>query len=116
MLRHTVNGYVANEVMKSGYPKAKGDDNAAQMFKSEFNLSRNFMKLIGLVEMVGAVFLFMSAFGNKFIRMGTILLNIVLGGAIFKHFKAGHGYQGSKSAMKLFGLNVLSFYETVRKK
>ena len=115
MLRHMVNGYVANKVVRSGLPKAKGDENAAQVFESEFNLSKNFMRFIGVIEIIGSMFLFLSVFGRKFVRIGTILLNIVLGGAIFKHFKAGHGYKGAKSALTLFGLNLLSFNETLRK-
>lgn len=115
MLKHTVNGYVANKVVRSGLPKVKGDDNAAQVFENEFNLSKKFMRLIGVIEVIGAMFLFLSAFGRKFVRIGTILLNIVLGGAIIKHVKAGHGYKGAKSALSLFGLNLLSFNETLRK-
>jgi hypothetical protein len=115
MLKHTINGYVANKVVRSGLPKVKNDDQAAQMFESEFNLSRNLMRLVGIIEVIGAVFLFMSVFGRKFVQIGTILLNIVLGGAIIKHLQAGHGYKGAKSALTLFGLNLLSFNETLRK-
>ena len=31
---------------------------------------------------------------------------------IFKHLKAGHGVKGAKSALTLFGLNLLSYNET----
>ncbi|MGY0693769.1 hypothetical protein ACW2QC_13435 [Virgibacillus sp. FSP13] len=37
-------------------------------------------------------------------RIGVLMINIVLGGAIFKHLEAGHGVKGSKKALKLFGL------------
>ena len=114
MLRHTVNGYVANKVVRSSLPKVKGDQNTAQVFENEFNLSKNEMRAVGVIEMVGAAFLFLSVFSRKFVQIGTILLNIILGGAIVKHFKAGHGYQGAKSALTLFGLNLLSFNETLR--
>ena len=114
MLRHTVNGYVANKVVRSSLPKVKGDQNTAQVFENEFNLSKKEMRAVGVIEMVGAAFLFLSVFSRKFVQIGTILLNIILGGAIVKHFKAGHGYQGAKSALTLFGLNLLSFNETLR--
>lgn len=114
MLRHTVNGYVANKVVRSSLPKVKGDESAAQVFESEFNLSKNSMRAVGVIEMIGAAFLFLSVFGRRFVRIGTVLLNIVLGGAIVKHFKAGHGYKGAKAALSLFGLNLLSFNETFR--
>jgi len=114
VLKHIVNGYVANKVAKSGLPKVKGDHNTAEVFESEFNLSKNEMKAVGLVEMIGAAFLFLSVFSRKFVQIGTILLNVILGGAIVKHFKAGHGYQGAKTALTLFGLNLLSFNETLR--
>ena len=112
MLRHTVNGYVANKVVKSALPKVKNDEQTAQVFESEFDLSRNSMRAVGMLEMLGAAFLFLSVFGRKFVRIGTVLLNIVLGGAIFKHLKAGHGVKGAKSALTLFGLNLLSYNET----
>lgn len=114
MLRHTVNGYVANKVVRSSLPKVKGDENTAQVFESEFHLSKNSMRAVGAIEMLGAAFLFLSVFGRKFVQIGTVLLNIVLGGAIIKHFRAGHGYKGAKSALSLFGLNLLSFNETLR--
>ena len=112
MLKHVVNGYVATKVLKSSLPKVKNDEQTAQTFESQFHISRNMMRLVGFVEIIGSAFLFMSVFGRKFIRMGTVLLNIILGGAIFKHFQAGHGYKGAKSALTLFGLNILSFLET----
>ena len=115
MLKHIVNGYVANKVVRSGLPKVKGDQNTAQVFESEFNLSKNEMRAVGVVEVVGSAFLFLSVFSRKFVQIGTILLNIILGGAIVKHFKAGHGYQGAKAALTLFGLNLLSFNETLRR-
>jgi hypothetical protein len=73
------------------------------------------MRVVGLIEIIGAVFLFMSIFSRKFVQIGTVLLNVVLGCAIFKHFEAGHGYKGAKTALTLFGLNLLSFIETLRK-
>lgn len=116
MLKHVTNGYVAKEVINSSLPKVKNDDATAQQFKDGFNLSRNAMRIVGLFEFLGSVLLFMSVFSRRFVRLGTILINIVLGGAIFKHLKAGHGVKGASAAMKLFGLNVLNFIETLRKK
>lgn len=116
MLKHVSNGYVAKEVINSSLPKVKNDDATAHQFKEGFNLSRNIMRLVGFFEFFGSVFLFMSVFSRRFVRIGTIMINIVLGGAIFKHLKAGHGVKGSRTAMKLFGLNVLNFIETLRKK
>lgn len=112
MLRHTVNGYVANKVVRSALPKVQNDENTAKVFESEFNISRNSMRAVGAIEMIGASFLLLSVFSRKFVRIGTILLNVVLGGAIFKHLKAGHGFKGAKTALTLFGLNVLSYNET----
>ncbi|GGK05635.1 hypothetical protein GCM10007063_30080 [Lentibacillus kapialis] len=115
MLKHISNGYVAKEIFNSSLPKVKNDDQAAHQFKNGFNLSRNAMILAGFFELIGSIFLFMSVFGGKFVRIGTIMINIVLCGAIFKHFEAGHGLKGSKKALKFFGLNTLNFMETLRK-
>ncbi|GAA0614862.1 hypothetical protein GCM10009001_35190 [Virgibacillus siamensis] len=115
MLKHISNGYVAKGMINSSLPKVKNDEQTAQQFKEGFNLSRNAMRLAGLVELIGSVLLLMSVFGRKFVRFGTIMLNIVLGVAIFKHIQAGHGLKGSKGALKYFGLNIVNFFETLRK-
>src|SRR5699024_8094484 len=115
MIKHVSNGYVAKEVFNSSLPKVKNDDGTAHQFKEGFNLSRNVMRIVGVLECIGSIFLFLSVFSRKFVRIGTVLINIVLGGAIFKHLKAGHGFKGAKAALKLFGLNVLNFAETLRK-
>lgn len=115
MLKHISNGYVAKEVFNSSLPKVKNDDQTAHQFKEGFNLSRNVMRLVGIFELIGSIFLFMSVFGRKFVQIGTIIISIVLGGAVFKHLEAGHGLKGSKSALKLFGLNILNLIETLRK-
>ncbi|MGM8365003.1 hypothetical protein ACLIBG_05890 [Virgibacillus sp. W0181] len=115
MLKHVSNGYVANKLIKSSLPKVKNDDKAAKQFEEGFNLSRNTMRFAGLLELIGSVFLLMSVFGKIFVRIGAVLVNIVLLGAVFKHFQAGHGVKGAKSALKLFGLNTLNFIETFRK-
>lgn len=43
------------------------------------------------------------------------MMNLVLGTAIFKHYKSGDGFEETKGALKFFGLNTLSFFETFRK-
>ncbi|MBY7144920.1 DoxX family protein [Virgibacillus sp. NKC19-3] len=115
MLKHLSNGYVAKEMINSSLPKVKNDEQAAQQFKNGFNLSRNAMRVAGFFELIGSIFLLMSVFGKKFVRIGTVMINIILGVAIFKHLKAGHGLKGSKSALKFFGLNTVNFMETLRK-
>lgn len=115
MLKHISNGYVAKEILNNSLPKVKNDEQTAQQFKEGFNLSSSAMRIAGLVELIGSIFLFMSIFGRKFVQVGTIMINIVLGVAIFKHLKAGHGLKGSKGALKFFGLNTFNFMETLRK-
>lgn len=118
MLQRVSNGYVAKTTFKSSLPKVQNDDQAAKQFKEGFNLSRTTMKLVGLLELTGSIFLFISVLsrkGKKFAKIGTLLINIVLGGAVFKHLQAGHGYEGSKKALNLLGLNILNFIEAMRK-
>ena len=118
MLRRVSNGYVAKEMFQSSMPKVKNDDQAADQFKNGFQLSRNAMRLAGFFELVGSLFLMLSILsrsGKTFIKIGTVLINIVLGGAIFKHLQAGHGFKGAKKALQLFGLNTLNFIESTRK-
>lgn len=115
MMNHVSNGYVGKEVIKSSLPKVKDDEQAARQFEDGFNISRKTMRVVGVVELVGSMFLFMSVFSKKFVRIGTVMINIVLGGAIYKHLKSGHGFKGAKKALQLFGLNVLNFGQTYRK-
>src|SRR5688500_19892169 len=116
MMNHVSNGYVGTKVLKSTLPKVKNDEQTAQQFEQGFNLSRNTMRFVGIFELIGSLFLLLSVFSKKFIRIGTVMINIVLGVAIFKHLKLGHGYKGSKTALQLFGLNIISFAETLRNK
>src|SRR5699024_4295959 len=111
-------GYVAKTIYQSSMPKVQDDDQAAEQFENGFNISRNTMQFVGLLELTGSIFLFTSILsrkGKKQVRMGSLLINIVLGGAIFKHFEAGHGVSGSKKALKLFGLNTINLIESMRK-
>lgn len=114
-MNHVSNGYVGRRVLNSSLPKVKDDEQAARQFEDGFNISRGIMRLVGLFELIGSMFLFMSVFSKKFVRIGTVMINLVLGVAIFKHFKAGHGFKGAKVALQLFGLNIINFAETLRK-
>lgn len=116
MLKHVSNGYVGQKVLKSSLPKVKNDDQAARQFEEGFNISRGTMRFVGFFELIGSIFLFMSFFGKIFVRIGTVMINMVLGVAILKHFKAGHGIKGAKEAIKLFVLNIINFGVTFRKK
>src|SRR5699024_508715 len=118
MLRRVSNEYMTKEMFQSSMTKVKNDDQAADQFKNGFQLSRNAMRLAGFFELVGSLFLMLSILsrsGKTFIKIGTVLINIVLGGAIFKHLQARHGFQGAKKALQLFGLNTLNFIESTRK-
>lgn len=115
MLKYLVNLYVGSKVIDSGLNKIKADGNFGEEFEMEFNVNNDQMKIAGYFEAIGSIFLFLSFLGKSFTRIGVFLINSVLGVAILKHFQAGHGYEGSKGALKLFGLNILSFLETFRK-
>src|SRR5690625_1650289 len=116
MMNHVSNGYVGTKVLKSSLPNVKDDEQTEQQFEQGFNLSRNTMRFVCIFELIGSFFLFLLIFSKNFIRIETVKINIVLGVIIFKHFKLGHGYKGSKTALQLFGLNVISFAETLRNK
>src|SRR5699024_12510354 len=100
MMNHVSNGYVGTKVLKSSLPKVKDDEQTAQQFEQGFNLSRNTMRFVGIFELIGSLFLLLSVFSIKFIRIGTVMINIVLGVAIFKYFNLGHSYNWLKSAFQ----------------
>lgn len=116
ILKHIVNGFVGYNIFKSSLPKIKNDDHMAMEFKKGFNLSRRSMRLAGAFEFIGSLFLFSSVFGKigqRLATVGMIMINIVMGAAIFHHYKAGHGSQGAKAASKYFAINVLSLVENL---
>ena len=115
MLNHVSNGYVGRKVFKSSLPKVKNDDQTAKQFEDGFNISRKTMRFVGIFELIGSLFLFMSLVSKKCVRIGTVMINLVLGVAIFKHLKLGHGFKGAKSALQLFALNIINFSDTFRK-
>src|SRR5699024_12524714 len=102
MLQRVCNGYVVKEMFKSSMPKVKNDDQAADQFKNGFQLSRNAMKLAGFFALVGSLFLMLSILscsGKTFIIIGTILINIILGGSIFKLLQAERGFTGANESL-----------------
>lgn len=115
MLKYLVNLYVGSKVIEGGLDKIKAEGNMGEEFESEFNVNNDQMKIAGYFEAIGSIFLFLSFLGKTFTRLGVLMINGVLGVAILKHLRAGHGYEGSKNALQLFGLNALSFLETFRK-
>lgn len=116
MIKYLLNAYVGKGMIDGGLAKVKNDGQMGEEFEQEFKVDSNQMKAAGYLETIGSIFLFASFLGKTFTRIGTVMLNAVLGVAIFKHYKAGHGYEGSKNALKFFGLNTLSFVETFRRK
>ncbi|UXR67454.1 hypothetical protein MUA61_00200 [Staphylococcus pasteuri] len=116
LLRHVINAYVGSEIFKSSLPKVKNSDEMAQQFEQGFGLSRRSMRLAGAFEMIESLLLFTSIFGKlgkKLVAVGTIMINIVMGTAIYNHYKAGHGHKGAQAASKFFFLNVLSLLEVL---
>ena len=108
MLHYLFNAYIGKSMIEGGMQKVEN--------KGHMGEDSNQMKVAGYLETIGSLFLLASFLGKSFTRMGTIMLNMVLGVAIIKHLKAGHGFEGSKKALKLFGLNTVSYLETYRKK
>lgn len=115
MQNYVVNAYVAKDIIKSSMPKVKNDDQMAEQFEKGFGLSRNMMKIAGYFELIGSIFLLLSIFNKKFARIGTIMINIIMGGAIFSHLKAGQGIKSTKSAAKYFGLNMITLLDSFKK-
>lgn len=115
MLQYLVNVYVGKGVINSGLEKVKNKGEVGKETEEMFNVNPSQMKIAGYLETLGAAFLFMSFLGKSFTRIGTLLVSIVLGTAVVKHLKAGHGFEGSKSAASLLGLSVLSFFDTFKK-
>lgn len=116
MIHYLFNTYIAKNMFDGGMQKVRNEGNMGEDFENEFNVDKDQMKIAGYLETIGSVLLFVSFLGKSFTRMGTIILNIVLGVAIIKHLKAGHGFEGSKNALKLFALNTVSYLGTFRKK
>src|SRR5699024_6396019 len=118
MLQRVSNGYVAKEMFQSSMPKVRNDDQAADQFKNGFKLTRNAMKLAGFIELVEPLFLMLSILSRsrkKFIKIRTILINIILADANFKHLQTRQSFKGAKKALQLFSLNTINFIESTRK-
>src|SRR5699024_6278085 len=101
MLKHAANGYVANKVLRSSLPKVKNDEQTSIAFKEGFNVSRTMMRIVGFFELIVSIFLILSLFGKKFSRIGPVMINLVLVGAILKHLEAVHGVKGEIDASQI---------------
>ncbi len=116
MMHYLFNAYIGKSMIEGGMQKVENEGEMGEEFESTFDVDSNQMKISGYLETIGSAFLLVSFLGKSFTRAGTIMLNIVLGVAVIKHLKAGHGFEGSKNALKLFGLNTVSYLETFRKR
>lgn len=115
MLRHVVNFYVGKNMFENGLQKIQNDGELGEDFEEKFNVDSNQMKIAGYFEAIGGALLFFTLFSKTLVRIGIIMMNIVLGTAIFKHYKSGDTFDETKGALKFFSLNTLSFLETFRK-
>jgi len=115
MQKHIINGYVAKDIIKSSLPKVKNDDYMAEEFDKGFGLSRGMMQIAGYFELIGSIFLLLSVFNKKFARIGAIMINIIMGAAMYHHWKAGHGVKSLKGAGKYFLLNLVTLFDSYRK-
>ncbi|WP_020006542.1 DoxX family protein [Salinicoccus albus] len=114
MIHYLLNAFIGKTMFDGGISKVQNKGQMGEEFEQEFNVDDNQMKVAGYLETAGAIFMLISFLGKTFTRIGAVFLNVILGVAIFKHLRAGHGYEGSKNALKFFGLNTLSFIETFR--
>lgn len=114
MLNYVNNLYVAKQMFEAGRGKLQEDENLIKMFE-EFGYSKEFMKLIGGVEMTSAGLLTLSIFNKKFNQAGSLLVGGVMLGAIYSHLKAGQGYDATKNARNILALNTTSFLASLKK-
>ncbi|ARJ50769.1 DoxX family protein [Staphylococcus lutrae] len=118
LLNHVINAYVARDIIKSGLPKVKSDEKMATELKEAFNIDRELMQIAGIFEVVGSILLLTSSFGKagiKLVRLGAIMINIIMGVAMFQHLKAGHGVKSTQAAGKYFLLNTLTLIDSFKK-
>lgn len=116
MLQYLVNLHIGKSIFEGGLQKVENEGQMGEDFESEFNVNSSQMKIAGYFEAVGSAFLLLSFLGRSFTRIGSLMISIVMGTAVFKHLKAGHGYEGSKGALQLLGLSTISFFETFKRK
>ncbi|MFC3419367.1 hypothetical protein ACFOLA_07780 [Salinicoccus hispanicus] len=116
MIHYLLNAFIGKNIIESGLTKVENEGQVGEDFEKEFNVNPNQMKIAGYFEAIGAMFLFASFLGKAFTRIGSLMVGSVMGVAAYKHYKAGHGYEGSKNALKFLGLSTLSFANTFNKK
>lgn len=116
MFRYLTNLYVAKNVFENGMSKIEANGEMGEDFEKHFNVNPNQMKFAGYFEAIGSVLLGLSFLSKTFGRLGSFMVGSVTGVATIKHFLAGDGYKGAKSAMTLAGLSLASFLSTFCKK
>ncbi|GAA3714638.1 hypothetical protein GCM10022378_01710 [Salinicoccus jeotgali] len=116
MIQYLLNAYIGKNVIEGGLAKIENEGQMGEDFEKEFNVTPDQMKVAGYLEAIGSLFLFASFLGKSFNRIGSLMISGVLVVAVFKHLKAGHGFEGSKNALKWASLSLLSLIETFSKK
>lgn len=112
LLRYAANLKVAKELLEAAKPKLKNDKGLREAFES-FNLSPELVRVVGTAETAAAVLFGLSIFSKRLSQLGSIITIVVLGVAIQKHFKAGHGKEGAQHAIDLVSLAGLSLADTL---
>src|SRR5699024_5434026 len=116
MLHYLFNAYIGKSMIEGGMQKVDNEGHMGEDVDTMFNVDSNQMKVAGYLETIGSLFLLASFLVNSCTSVGTVLLILVVGVATIKHLKACSGFEGSKKALKLFGLNTVSYLETYRRK
>src|SRR5699024_11354563 len=114
MLHYLFNAYIGKSMIEGGMQKIENEGHMGEDFETMFNVDSNQMKVAGYLETIGSLFLLASFLGKSFTRMGTVMLNIVLGVAIIKHLKPGIGLKGTRKPLKCYALTPSASWKHIQ--
>jgi uncharacterized membrane protein YphA (DoxX/SURF4 family) len=78
----------------AGVKKLTGNQQQVQVFTETFGYSVEFMYIVGVCEILGAIGLLIGFWNSQFALMASVGAVLLMAGAAFTHLNAGQGILG----------------------
>jgi putative oxidoreductase len=105
-----IQGLLVVGFLLSGFMKLSADPMQVQSFNEIYNYGTGLMYVVGSVEVISAVGLFIGFWKKNLVPVFSGALIIVMAGAVFTHLKAGQGFGVAMIPFVLLVLAVIVFF------
>jgi putative oxidoreductase len=108
MLR-IIQGFYSVAFILAGVKKLTGNQQQVQMFTETFSYSVEFMYIVGVFEILGAIGLLIGFWNSQFALLASGGAVLLMAGAAFTHLNAGQGIGDTMPSIVLLILGIIVF-------